>query len=191
MNPKTFYQISLDGPESWHDYQRQRTGAFQRAMAAIATASASGRLTKVRMTVSDGNVNTISTLIKHLDALDRSNITLVMRPAVPSGRALENHIGLSDAYAYGALDAFKNEARVITVQTTDNMGKCGCGVDTVAIDPMGTLFPCTYFIFKPDYVMGRFGKIDLDLRRDVRFENYHGTCYARQAGRASVAATPR
>lgn len=189
LNPKTFYQISLDGLKPWHDYQRNMKGAFDRAMAAINAASESGHLTKVRMTVSDGNIKDVTAVIEHLDRLGRANVSLVMRPAVPSGRALGNKITLSGEGSFKALDNFKSAARVISVQTTDNMGKCGCGVDTVAIDPSGTIFPCTYFIFKPEYVMGTFGAENLTLHQDARFAGYKGTCYARHAGQSSSAAT--
>ena len=177
-NGRTFYQISLDGNRKYHDMLRNWNGAYDGAMKAIGIASESGALTKVRMTVTEENFQQIPEVISSLDAYGRENILLVMRPVVTRGRALANGLKFGGA-DFSELDGFG--ARHISVETTDNKGKCGCGVDTVAVDPKGDIYPCTYFASNPKYLMGNITGQFRGLSEHAEFAGFRGTCYARHS----------
>ncbi len=178
INPNIFIQISLDGPEQIHNIMRNNPKAYSMAIKAIKLASSMGLKVKVRLTATTENVNRISEVIKILDELKNKNIKLVIRPILSVGRAKENNLGIN--INYGELDKLKTEAKYIEVETTDNEGKCGCGIDTVAIDPQGDIYPCTYFVYKSEYKMGNITKIR-NLNEQSEFKNFNGTCFARHA----------
>jgi MoaA/NifB/PqqE/SkfB family radical SAM enzyme len=184
LNPNVFYQISLDGSEMYHNHIRGHPNAYQIAMNAIDMASASGAKTKVRLTATDENFDQIPEIIEELDKYNRPNIQLVIRPIVPVGRAEEN--GLAMKTSFSEFEGLNGLAKVISVETTDNMGKCGCGVDTVAVNPNGEIFPCTYFVDRPKYKMGTIGGDLSKLIESEEFKNYDGTCYARHMEKLSV-----
>jgi len=180
LNEKLFYQISIDGPKNYHDYLRQKVGAYNSAMRAIDLCSASGRLTKVRMTVTPQNEDKIAEVLKELDNLGRDNIKLVMRPIITAGRARVNGIRFGENFSgevkYGGI------AKHVGIETTDNLGKCGCGVDTIAIDPKGDIYPCCYMVFTPRFLMGNMLDGFESIGQQQEFANYEGTCYARHMG---------
>ena len=145
-------------------------------MHAIDIASASGAITKARLTATPENFNQIPEVIKILDNFGRDNIRLVIRPVVSSGRALNNKLIPSDKFK--DFEKFKKYAKVIKVETTDNEGKCGCGIDTIGIDPLGNIYPCTYFVHDPKYKMGDINNFN-GLKEEKEFMKYNGICYAR------------
>jgi len=179
LNNKTFYQISLDGLEPYHNYLRGDANAYRDAMNAIDICSKLGRTTKARMTVTNENLVQIPEVIKILDCCQRDNIRLVMRPVIDLGRAKRNELKFGDK-PFGELDWYADEAEVIHVETTDNSGKCGCGLDTIAIDPKGDIYPCTYFTFDERYQMGNFFRGFREMGEHKEFQNFRGGCYARQ-----------
>lgn len=179
LNEKTFYQISLDGNEVYHDTLRGRKGAYESALKAIDLCSSSGRTTKARMTVEKGNFYQVPEVINALDSLGRGNIRLVMRPVVVFGRAARNNLSFGEA-PFESLESFRDLAQNIEVETTDNKGKCGCGQDTIAIDPKGDIYPCTYFVFRPEYRMGSFFGDFKEMAEHEEFVNAEGGCYARK-----------
>jgi len=176
INPKTFYQISLDGDKPYHDYLRNHPQAFEMAIQAIKIASASGAVTKARFTATNGNLSTLPTVIRILDDLGDPSIKLVIRPILSKGRGLDNELTVDKDFEY--FDQFADMAEMIEVETTDNTGKCGCGVDTVAIDPLGDIYPCTYFTRNPEYKMGHLKDFS-DMTEHKDFKKFNGACYAR------------
>ncbi len=175
INPKTFYQISLDGFDRYHNYLRDNKNAFKHAMGAISIILKENAKLKVRLTATDENFKDIQPLIDLLDTYDSENIDLVIRPVVNIGRAKENRLSFSRNYTI--LDGFKSKK--IRICTIDNEGKCGCGVNTVAIDPKGDIFPCNYTIGKQKFSMGNIFTEDVDIYENGEFKNFNGTCYAR------------
>lgn len=119
MNPRTFYQISLDGHEDEHNKIRQNKYAFAAAIKAIRLASSSGARTKVRLTATDDNFDQIPTVIRELEHLKTSNIELVIRPVVSSGRAKTNNLVFT--HNFEELDEFAKNS-VLKIETTDNVG---------------------------------------------------------------------
>ena len=178
LNKNTFYQISLDGSKEYHDHLRGKDGAYDGAMKAIDLCSASGRLTKVRMTVTAQNFEQVPIMIRNLDKFKRNNIILVMRPVVVSGRAIKNKLQFGNI-PFSDLDKFKDLPQNIQIETTDNIGKCGCGIDTIAIDPKGDIYPCCYLVFNPKYKMGDMFNDFKNLQEHKEFVNFGGSCYAR------------
>lgn len=178
LNEKTFYQISLDGTKEYHDFLRNRKGAYEGAKRAIGLASNSGRLTKVRMTVTEGNFGQVPEIINELDGYQKGNISLVMRPVIYSGRAKKNEL-MFGKKSYKDLDEFAKKAKFVKVETTDNLSKCGCGMDTIAIDPRGDIYPCCYMVFNPNYKMGNMIDNFKSLNEHSEFAKFGGICYAR------------
>lgn len=178
LNEKAFYQISLDGTEQYHDYLRQRTGAFQEAVRAIDLCSAT-RLTKVRMTVTSDNFSQIPFIIQLLDQFGRNNIVLVMRPVRYTGRAIDNWPILSNGII-GDLDQFGDLSRFICVEKVNTPDKCGMGIDTIIVEPQGDIYPCYHVLYKPDYKMGNFFDDYLNLSVRMDFANYQGRCYVKE-----------
>ena len=181
LNKNLFYQISLDGTREYHDKLRQRKGAYDSAINAIDLASSSGRLTKVRMTVTPENQSQIEEVAKFLDSYKRDNIRLVMRPIIASGRAKVNNLGFGPEFS-GKLDSFDYNLNHVKIETTDNLGKCGCGIDTIALDPKGDIYPCCYMVFTPKFKIGNLLDDFENLRQHEEFVNFKGTCYARHSG---------
>jgi MoaA/NifB/PqqE/SkfB family radical SAM enzyme len=179
LNDKTFYQISLDGLEPYHNYIRGNINAYMDAFNAIDICSASGRTTKARMTVTSENADQIPKIIQLLDIYQRDNIHLVMRPVIELGRAKDNDLKFGER-SFRDLDSYAELAEFTTVETTDNSGKCGCGIDTIAIDPKGDIYPCTYFTFDDRYRMGNFFSGFREMGEHKEFQNFGGGCYARQ-----------
>ena len=178
--PNVFFQISLDGCKFYHNYLRGNSEAYGGAMAAINMITTKGIRLKVRMTVSDENVDQVPSVIHILDVVNLWNdtpISLILRPVVDQGRASDNEMKAS--FHYKMLDRYQLLPNRITVETTDNVGKCGCGVDTIAIDPKGDIYPCTYFIDKPKHKMGNITDDFEDISENEEFKNYEGACYAR------------
>ena len=178
LNDRTFYQISLDGNKEFHDSLRNLSGAYEEAIKAIDLASASGRPTKVRLTVTSENYEQIPEVIERLDEYQRENIHLVMRPIIISGRAKDNHLNFGNIN-FSDLDKLAENTRFIHVETTDNQGKCGCGIDTIAINPIGEIYPCCYMVFTPEYKMGNMFDNYEGLKEHPSFVNFGGDCYAR------------
>jgi len=176
INPHTFVQVSLDGTDKTHDKMRSDPGAYKKAMAAIGMAIYKKIPVKVRLTATDDNIRQIPELIKKLDAFGKKNITLVVRPVLPVGRAKENDLKMN--IDYRKLDMFKKIANYIKVETTDTKGKCGCGINTVAIDPLGDIYPCTYFVFDNSRKIGNIAQRD-PLREQMEFKKFKGMCFAR------------
>jgi uncharacterized protein len=177
INSNTFYQISLDGLSAFHNDLRRNPNAFDAALKAIDTASGFGAKTKVRLTATNENFNEIPALIDVLDGFGRENICLVMRPVLPAGRAQAN--GLSVNVPFSEFNKFADNAKFIEVETTDNMGKCGCGSSTIAVDPYGGIYPCTYFVSDEKYCMGNI-EGDLNSMNELKeFVEFKGVCYAR------------
>ncbi len=178
LNTKLFYQISLDGNESYHNNLRQNDLAYESAINAIELSSQTGRKVKVRMTVMPDNLSQIPDVIKKLDSYQKENISLVMRPVIGSGRAKENGLGFNEDFSK-KISINEGQSKYVKVETTDNRGKCGCGADTLAINPLGEIFPCCYMVFNPEYRMGNFLENFQNIQRNADFENFTGTCYAR------------
>ena len=174
INPKTFYQISLDGMENYHNYLRNSDTAFERAIRGIKIISDKGIRLKVRFTATDENFKDLPELIELLDSFQNENIELVIRPVVSNGRANDNNLVFSKEYSvFNSLNS-----KIIKISTTDNSGKCGCGVNTVAIDDKGDIYPCNYTIGNNRYLMGSIFD-DVSLFEDEEFKNFKGNCYAR------------
>ena len=174
INPNTFYQISLDGMENYHNYLRNSDSAFERAIRGIKIISSKRIRLKVRFTATDENFEDLPEIIKLLDSFQNENIELVIRPVVSSGRANNNNLLFSKDYSiFNSLNS-----KIIKISTTDNSGKCGCGVNTVAINDQGNIYPCNYTIGNDYYLMGSIYD-DVSLFEDEEFKNFKGNCYAR------------
>ncbi|MDO8517457.1 MAG: radical SAM/SPASM domain-containing protein [Nanoarchaeota archaeon] len=173
LNPQSFYQISLDGLEDFHDYLRQRKGSYQSAIKAIDLTSSLGRLTKARMTVTFENYKQIPKLIETLDKFERNNIKLVMRTALNTGRALKNKLSFGSDMIE-PLQIYKEMAKNIGVSITDRCGYC---LDSISVDPVGDIYPCCYFVFNPEYKMGNISN-PIGLEENPDFANYTGKCFA-------------
>jgi MoaA/NifB/PqqE/SkfB family radical SAM enzyme len=177
LNPHTFYQISLDGNKTYHNYLRQNSLAFDKAISAIDTASLYGAFTKVRLTATDDNFDQIPSLINLLDSYKRGNIQLVIRPVISNGRAQKNKLNFQKDFE--SVSKLSKLAENINVEVPDNAGQCGCGVNTIAINPKGEIFPCTYFTSKPEFKMGDMtGDLD-SLSEHPKFQSFGGVCFAR------------
>ncbi|MDO8507346.1 MAG: radical SAM protein [bacterium] len=179
LNKKTFFQISLDGTKDYHNKIRKSPLAYDNAMDAIKLVAGKGFVTKVRLTATNENVKQIPKVIEALSSLGNENIRLVIRPVVAKGRAKANDLKLD--IDYKELESLKELSEVIIVETTDNEGKCGCGTDTIAIDPFGGIYPCTYFVFDENYKMGNIWDLPSKLTENEEFAGFKGACYARQA----------
>lgn len=175
INPHTFYQISLDGLEAYHNYLRNNKNAFQLALKAISLIVKKDIKLKVRLTATNENLKDIPKLINLLDSYNSSNISLVIRPVVSAGRAKENNLSFQKDYSI--LDEY--DSTNIKIYTTDNEGKCGCGINTVAIDPVGNIYPCNYTVGNSKYLMGNIYDLNLSLYENEEFSNFTGKCYAR------------
>lgn len=175
INNKTFFQISLDGLEDYHNYLRNKDFAYERAMRGINILSKYNVRIKVRFTATDDNLKDLPELIKLLESMNNPHIELVIRPVVYTGRAQDNDLRFT--HNYQELDNFRSDK--IKISTTDNEGKCGCGVDTVAIDDKGDIYPCNYTVGNKRYYMGNLEKSDYDLEENEEFKNFTGKCYAR------------
>lgn len=174
INPNTFYQISLDGMKKYHNYLRNSDSAFERAISGIKIISDKKIRLKVRFTATDENFEDLPKLIKFLDTFQNENIELIIRPIVSSGRANDNNLVFSKDYsAFNSLNS-----KIIKISTTDNNGKCGCGVNTVAISDQGNIYPCNYTVGNDQYLMGSIYD-DVPLFEDEEFKNFKGNCYAR------------
>ena len=172
--PNTFYQISLDGMENYHNYLRNSDSAFERAIRGIKIISSKKIRLKVRFTATDENFEDLPEIIKLLDSFQNENIELVIRPVVSCGRANNNNLLFSKDYSiFNSLNS-----KIIKISTTDNSGKCGCGVNTVAINDQGNIYPCNYTIGNDYYLMGSIYD-DVSLFEDEEFKNFKGNCYAR------------
>lgn len=174
INPNTFYQISLDGMRDYHNFLRNNNTAFERAIRGIKIISDKKVHLKVRFTATDENYEELPELIDLLDSFENENIELVIRPVVSTGRAKDNNLFFSKDYTI--LNNLKS--RIIKISTTDNSGKCGCGVNTVAINDQGNIYPCNYTVGNDNYLMGSIYD-DVDLFEDKEFKNFKGNCYAR------------
>ena len=183
-NPNTFFQISLDGLERYHNYLRNDTRAFKLALRAIKIASTLGVLVKVRLTATDQNFEQITGVINVLDSLESPNIRLVIRPVLSAGRALKNDLKIT--HDLSEFDKFNYLSNAIKVETTDNSGKCGCGVDTITIDPFGDIYPCTYFVNMKEYRMGNIYQGFETLSENEEFKQFKGGCYARDLRKVSI-----
>ncbi len=181
INPKTFYQVSIDGLEDYHNYLRNNSNAFKKAMEGIKIISKYGSRLKIRFTATNNNYKDLPNLIKLLEQFNNPNIELVIRPVVKSGRAIDNQ--LSFDYDYSELD--KLHSNLIKISTTDNNGKCGCGTNTVAIDENGDIYPCNYTVGNPDYLMGSLYS-SKDIFEQEDFKNFKGACYARYLQKVPV-----
>lgn len=175
INSNTFYQISLDGLEEYHNYLRNSNNAFKRVMNAIKIISSYNIRLKIRITVTDDNYKDLQGLINLLESFNNSNIELVIRPVVVSGRAKVNELKFSQDYS--VLNCFKSD--IIKISTTDNAGKCGCGINTVAIDSKGDIYPCNYTIGNLKYKMASLYDDNIELFENTEFKDYKGNCYAR------------
>lgn len=174
INPNTFYQISLDGMKNYHNYLRNNDSAFERAIRGIKIISDKNIRLKIRFTATDQNFKDLPELINLLDSFQNENIELVIRPVVSSGRANDNNlVFLKDYKIFNSLNA-----KIIKISTTDNSGKCGCGVNTVAINEQGNIYPCNYTIGNNQYLMGNIYDND-SLLENEEFKNFKGNCYAR------------
>lgn len=175
INPHTFFQISLDGLEEYHNYLRNSKTAFARAIRGINILSKYNVRTKIRFTATNENYQELPELISLLEGMSNPNIELVIRPVVHTGRAHINNLKFDQDYKI--LDTFKSDK--IKISTTDNEGKCGCGVNTVAIDNHGDIYPCNYTVGNHHYYMGNLEKCNYDLEENEEFKNFNGKCYAR------------
>lgn len=173
INPKIFFQISLDGNEKFHDAFRQKIGAYKHAIKAIDLTSGLGKFTKARMTVTRENINQIPEIIKLLDSFGRDNISLVMRTALSAGRARDNRLGLGSDMIK-KLQKFSSLAKIIKVSVTERCGYC---LDSITVDPAGNVFPCCYFVFTDEYNMGKMSNPEA-LKTNKNFMNYKGKCFA-------------
>ena len=182
INPNTFYQISLDGLEEYHNYLRNNGNAFKKAMEGIKIISKHNIRLKVRFTATDDNYKDLEGLIKLLEGFNNPNIELVIRPVVVIGRAKDN--GLIFTQDFKVLNNLKSDK--IKISTTDNSGKCGCGVNTVAIDSKGEIYPCNYTIGDENYLMGSLYDENVELFEQDDFKKYKGNCYARTLRKISV-----
>ena len=174
INPNTFYQISLDGMSSYHNYLRNNDKAFEMAIRGINIISNKNIRLKVRFTATDENYEDLPKLIKLLESFNNKNIELVIRPVVTTGRAKDNNLVFSKDYSI--LNNLKSN--IIKISTTDNSGKCGCGVNTVAINEEGNIYPCNYTVGNDNYLMGNIFD-NINLYEDQEFKNFKGNCYAR------------
>ncbi|OGC31898.1 hypothetical protein A2232_06600 [candidate division WOR-1 bacterium RIFOXYA2_FULL_46_56] len=177
INRGAFFQVSLDGLKDYHNGLRRDVNAFDAAMNAIDLCSATGRTTKVRMTVTADNVGQIPEIISQLDRFSRSNIRLLMRPVINAGRASRNSIGFVDT---SSLSGFGGLPQHIWLETVNSVGPCGNCIDTVAIDPQGDIYDCVYFTFNPEYKIGSMYTTFNGLKRHRQFAEYMGRCYARE-----------
>lgn len=175
INPHTFFQVSLDGGEDYHNYLRNNKTAYERAINGINILAKYNIRTKIRFTATNENYLELPYLINLLENMNNPNIELVIRPVVYTGRAYENNLKFDQDYSI--LDSFKSNK--IKISTTDNEGKCGCGVNTVAIDNKGDIYPCNYTVGNPHYYMGNLEKLDYELKENEEFKNFTGKCYAR------------
>lgn len=174
INPKTFYQISLDGMEEYHNYLRNNETAFERAIRGIKIISDKKIRLKVRFTATDENFKDLGELIKLLESFNNENIELVIRPVVSTGRASTNNLSFQKDYSI-----LNNlHSNIIKISTTDNSGKCGCGVNTVAINDQGNIYPCNYTVGNNRYLMGSIYD-ETSLFENEEFKNFKGNCYAR------------
>lgn len=183
LNSDMFYQISLDGIEEFHDYLRQKRGAYRNgAIKAINLCSKSGKLTKARMTITTENYDQIPEVIKILDEFERTNIQLIMRSALDVGRANKNKLSFGNDLI-SKLKSFRRLARFIKISVTDRCGYC---LDSISVDPLGDIYPCSYFVFNPEYKMGHMSDpVGLQLQPD--FVNYTGKCFAVEKFSANTA----
>ena len=174
LNPNISYQISLDGNEKFHDYLRQKKGAYKGgAIKAIDLCSASRKLVKARMTVTPKNYNQIQTVINRLDKFERKNIKLIMRAALDKGRAHKNNLSFGNDFVK-ELEKFKKKSKFIDISITERCGYC---LDSISVDPSGEIYPCCYFVFNPEYKMGNMFNPQ-KLERHPDFLNYTGKCFA-------------
>lgn len=51
-------------------------------------------------------------------------------------------------------------------------------MNTVAIDPKGDIYPCTYVVHQKKYKMGNIENFE-ELVENEEFKSYKGSCYAR------------
>lgn len=174
INPNTFYQISLDGMRDYHNYLRNSDNAFERAIRGIKIISDKGIHLKVRFTATDENYQDLPELIELLESMGNSNIELVIRPVVSSGRAKDNNLVFSQDYK--VLNNLHSD--IIKISTTDNSGKCGCGVNTVAISDKGGIYPCNYTVGNDNYLMGNIYD-GITMYENEEFSSFKGNCYAR------------
>jgi radical SAM protein with 4Fe4S-binding SPASM domain len=173
LNNESFYQISFDGSEEFHDTLRCKKGAYKKAIGAIDLTSRLGRIVKARMTVTSDNYSQVPEVIKTLDNFERKNIKLVLRAALNTGRARRNKLSL-DGDKVKVLNEFKSIAKNIGVSVTERCGYC---LDSIAIDPRGDVFPCCYFVFNPEYKMGNM-QDPKALQAQPDFVNFKGKCFA-------------
>lgn len=160
--------------ENYHNYLRNSDSAFERAIRGIKIISSKKIRLKVRFTATDENFEDLPEIIKLLDSFQNENIELVIRPVVSCGRANNNNLLFSKDYSiFNSLNS-----KIIKISTTDNSGKCGCGVNTVAINDQGNIYPCNYTIGNDYYLMGSIYD-DVSLFEDEEFKNFKGNCYAR------------
>lgn len=174
INPKTFYQISIDGLKDYHNYLRNSNTAFDRAMRGIEIIARKNIHLKVRFTATDENYLQLNDLVKLLESFNNKNIELVIRPIVVTGRAIDN--GLKFSQDFSVLNKIHSD--IIRISTTDNSGKCGCGVNTVAINEKGNIYPCNYTVGNNHYLMGSIYD-DFTMYENEEFSNFKGNCYAR------------
>lgn len=176
VNPATRFQISLDGPADYHNSLRCSPEAFDRAMTAIDAASASGATTKVRLTACDNNKDLLPEMVRILDSYRRSNIILVVRPVLSAGRAEKN--GMRWSSDLKPLLSLEGTGKHVQIRTTDIHDPCTCGVRTVAVDPMGDIYPCTYLMKDRAWRIGGLSD-PRALKEHPAFKSYKGQCYAR------------
>lgn len=173
LNPNSFYQISLDGSEEFHDALRMKKGAYKSAINAIDLVSQMGRIVKARMTVMPENYAQIPSMIETLDSLKNTNIKLVLRAALNTGRAETNSLGFGED-KIKELREFCNLPKFIKVSVTDRCGYC---LDSITVDPAGDVYSCCYFVFDPTHKMGNmFNPAELKANRE--FVNFTGKCIA-------------
>ena len=182
INPNTFFQISLDGLKEYHNYLRNNPKAFDLAMRGIKIISDYNLRLKVRFTATDENINDLEGLIKLLESFNNNKIELVIRPVVKCGRAISNNISFN--HEFKKLNEYHSD--IIKISTTDNSGKCGCGVNTLAIDSKGDIYPCNYTIGNKNMLMGNLNQDNIELYENEDFKNYKGNCYARSLKKVPV-----
>jgi len=183
INPGTFFQISLDGTEKEHNTMRWNDIAYKKALEAINLTSSRGARTKVRFTATNDNINTLDNLVKVLESYNRDNIELIIRPVLLEWRAATNNLWKLDE---DWLQKLRNLSWNIIIETTDNAWRCWCWIDTIAINPLWDIYPCTYFTEKLWYKMWNITDKVWKLEEHLEFKKFNWTCYARKLREISL-----
>ncbi|AKG34959.1 radical SAM/SPASM domain-containing protein [Paenibacillus durus] len=167
--------VSIDGTPETHDENRKMLGGrgtYSEIIDVIPIFIKKRPDLRARMTFNSKSVNKLYENIKHVMELGFN--TIVPIPDYFDSNWDKEHMQV----LYEQLDLTaalyrkakqKNESVLIGMvdgYQRKEMGECDGGKTTINIDPSGNLFPCTYLVGQPDYIIGdvRLGIDDGKLR---------------------------